>query len=132
MSLRCSVTIVIALAAFLLVCPRFSDSAFGVSERVDGPVAAETDKREANLQDSGEVSEEPASKIVRGRRERRLSRKEKWIEGLEGDRKRIYQKYGSPPTRYREEAMGTVIEKWVYPDAGKTFAFRGNNLVYGH
>ena len=67
-----------------------------------------------------------------GKRERKMSRRDQWIESLEGDKKRIYLEYGSPTGRYREEAMGIVVEKWVYADTNKTFTFKGNNLIHEH
>jgi hypothetical protein len=66
---------------------------------------------------------------VRSKRERKVERRTNWIEGLEGDKARIYNLYGYPSGKYREEAMGTVIERWVYPEHGVTFKFKGNKLV---
>jgi hypothetical protein len=76
-----------------------------------------------------EKSDEDTPKLVRSKRERRVERRTNWVEGLEGDKARIYEAYGYPSGKYREEAMGTVIERWVYPEHGVTFKFKGNKLT---
>jgi len=52
-----------------------------------------------------------------------------WAAGLEGDMKEIYNQYGYPSARYREEKMGRVEEKWTYIEAGKQFTFSGSKMV---
>jgi hypothetical protein len=74
-------------------------------------------------------SDEDTPKLVRSKRERKAERMTNWIEGLEGDKARIYELYGYPSGKYREEVMGTVVERWVYPDHGVTFKFKGNKLI---
>jgi hypothetical protein len=74
--------------------------------------------------------EATVGKLVESKRERRMSRMDLWVRGLEGDKKRIYMKYGHPSGRIREEAMGTVIEKWTYLDPDKTFCFKGDKLIH--
>jgi hypothetical protein len=74
-------------------------------------------------------SDEDVPKIVKSKHERRIERRDNWIGGLEGDKARIFELYGYPSGRYREEVMGTVIERWVYPDQGVTFKFKGNTLI---
>jgi hypothetical protein len=85
------------------------------------PGAAATDKSKVE-------NAEPA-KLVEGKRERKQARMEAWVAGLEGDKKRIYAQYGHPSSRYREDVMGTVVEKWVYAGSGKIFTFKGNKLI---
>ena len=41
----------------------------------------------------------------------------------------IYDRYGYPSARYREEKMGRVEEKWTYIDAGKQFTFSGSKMT---
>jgi hypothetical protein len=53
-----------------------------------------------------------------------------WAAGLEGDMKEIYNQYGYPSARYREEKMGRVEEKWTYMEAGKQFTFSGSKLIH--
>jgi hypothetical protein len=88
--------------------------------------AAVEEREQKERENSDDVT---ARELARGRRGRRLSRMEGWVASLDGDKERIYKRYGHPPGRYREEAMGTVVEKWVYPDKGKTFVFKGNKLI---
>ena len=98
----------------------------------DCPVAASARTGDVELeesQDDRKTTEVPPEKIARGKRGRRLTRVDAWVSGLEGDKKRIYERYGHPSGRYREESMGSVVEKWVYSDKGKTFTFKGNKLV---
>ena len=79
--------------------------------------------------DETEKSDEDTPKLVRSKRERRVERRTNWVEGLEGDRARIYELYGYQSGKYREEVMGTVVERWVYPEHGVTFKFKGNKLT---
>ena len=74
-------------------------------------------------------SDEDVPKLVKSKHERRIERRDNWIGGLEGDKARIFELYGYPSGKYREEVMGTVIERWVYPDQGVTFKFKGNTLI---
>ena len=76
-----------------------------------------------------EKSDEDTPKLVRSKRERKVERMTNWVDSLEGDRARIYELYGYPSGKYREEVMGTVIERWVYPEHGVTFKFKGNKLI---
>ena len=66
---------------------------------------------------------------VRGAGARAKFRTAYWAAGLEGDMKEIYNKYGYPSARYREEKMGRVEEKWTYIEAGKQFTFRGSTMT---
>jgi hypothetical protein len=52
-----------------------------------------------------------------------------WAAGLEGDMKDVYDRYGYPSARYREDKMGRVEEKWTYIDAGKQFTFSGSKMT---
>ncbi|MGD9403220.1 MAG: hypothetical protein PVF95_13260 [bacterium] len=94
--------------------------------------AATSSSTEPEVQESEEVKntrEVPTETLAKGKRGRRLTRVDAWVEGLEGDRKKVFEKYGHPSGRYREETMGAVIETWVYAGANKTFRFKGNRLV---
>lgn len=66
---------------------------------------------------------------VRGKRGRRMFKAAYWAAGLEADMKRIYDTYGYPSSRYREEKAGVILEKWTYLEAGKQFVFRDNRLA---
>jgi hypothetical protein len=76
-----------------------------------------------------EKPDDDTPKLVKSKRERKVERINNWVEGLEGDKAKIYELYGYPSGKYREEAMGTVIERWVYPEHGVTFKFKGNKLI---
>jgi hypothetical protein len=98
----------------------------------DRPVAASartTDVKIEESRDKKNSREVEPEKVAKGKRGRRLTRVDAWVAGLEGDKKRIYEKYGHPSGRYRQESMGSVVEKWVYSDKGKTFTFKGDKLV---
>lgn len=115
-----SISIVLAAAVFL------------GSALHECPVAASARTKEAKIEESQDKKnsrEVETEKIARGKRGRRLAREEAWVIGLEGDKKRIYERYGHPSGRYRQESMGVVLEKWVYSDKNKTFTFRGDKLV---
>ena len=79
--------------------------------------------------DETEKSDEDTPKLVTSKRERKAERMTNWVEGLDGDKARIYELYGYPSGKYREEVMGTVVERWVYPEHGVTFKFKGNKLI---
>ena len=81
---------------------------------------------------SEEVTKEDlleAQASVRGKRGRRLFKTAYWAAGLTGDMKAIYDSYGYPSSRYREEKAGVMLEKWTYLDAGRQFTFRDNKLA---
>ncbi len=66
---------------------------------------------------------------LHGKRERRLFRLQQWAKRLKGDMKTIYETYGFPSSRYREEMMGRVTEKWTYLSDGFEFTFRESKLI---
>jgi hypothetical protein len=66
---------------------------------------------------------------VHGKRGRRQFKAAYWAAGLEGDKKKIYDTYGHPSSRYREDRAGVVVERWTYIDQGKQFIFQGNKLT---
>lgn len=122
--MRLTITIIALLAVAIVLGAAHSDLLFAASTN--------TDQEQAEVGESEEktnVREVPTPKLVEGKRERRLTRVNAWIASLEGDKKRIYDRYGHPSGRYREESMGAVVEKWVYSDIKKTFTFRGNKLI---
>jgi hypothetical protein len=81
----------------------------------------------ANLPDEEDTI--PDRDSVHGMRERRQFRIIWWAAHLKGDMKRIYETYGYPSSRYREEVMGRIVEKWTYIDDGKMFSFRDSRLT---
>ena len=79
-----------------------------------------------------EVTQEDLLKTkgtVHGAGSRAKFRTAYWAAGLEGDMKEIYNRYGYPSARYREQKMGRVEEKWTYLEAGKQFTFSGSKMT---
>ena len=76
-----------------------------------------------------ERATEKTEKFITSKHDRKVERRTNWIEGLEGDKARIYELYGYPSGKYREEVLGTVVERWVYPEHGITFKFKGSKLT---
>jgi hypothetical protein len=120
--MRCSASASIILAAALVLG----------SAACNRPAAAPARARDEKIEkprDNPNTREVETDKIARGKRSRRLTRVDAWVSGLEGDKKRIYERYGHPTSRIRQESMGSVVEKWTYSGTGKTFTFKGNRLV---
>jgi len=79
-----------------------------------------------------EVTQEDILKTkgtVHGAGSRARFRTAYWAAGLEGDMKDVYEHYGYPSVRYREEKMGRVEETWTYIESGKQFTFRGSRMT---
>jgi hypothetical protein len=88
--------------------------------------------QETGTAEEEEISQEDLLKArgtVHGKRGRRNFKTAYWAAGLEGDMKEIYEAYGYPSARYREEKMGRIEEKWTYIEAGKRFTFRDGKLL---
>ena len=120
--MRQCIFISIALAAAAIIGSALHDCPAAASARTE-------DVKIEESQDNRNTTEVPPEKVAKGKRGRRLTRIDAWVAGLEGDKKRIYERYGHPSGRVRQESMGSVVEKWVYSDKGKTFVFKGNKLV---
>ena len=58
-----------------------------------------------------------------------LFRMRRWAKLLRGDMKEVYETYGYPSTRYREEVLGRTIEKWTYIAEGRQFVFQEGELI---
>jgi hypothetical protein len=109
--------------AIINECLGMSDHAAQASTKVsNGSEAKETDK------DMGQ-SDDQTARLVRSKHDRRVERRTNWREGLEGDKARTYEIYGYPSGKIREEVMGTVTERWVYPEQGVTIKFKGNKII---
>lgn len=136
--MRHSPSTVIMLAAAVILCSALPGGLAAAQDRGAGgdrvtsgaaPGTRGAAVKERARKDNDGPDQVPANQLAKGKRGRRLTRMEGWVASLEGDKERIYNRYGHPHGRYREEAMGTVVEKWVYPDKGKTFVFKGNKLI---
>ena len=124
--MRYSVVFIILSFVAVLLCPAITSCVIDDANHTAyaaGESAAEETEQET------EQPDDETKKLVRSKRERKVERRTNWIEGLEGDKARIYELYGYPSGKYREEVMGTVIERWVYPEHGVTFKFKGKKLT---
>jgi hypothetical protein len=68
-------------------------------------------------------------KTVHGKRERRRFRVKRWGTLLKGDMSEVYEAYGYPSSRYREEVMGRVVERWTYLEEGRQLTFSNGELL---
>jgi len=105
---------------------RFLAASLALALLLGGGIAAVAGAQE------DEVTQEDLLKTkgtVHGAGDRARFRTAYWAAGLEGDKKEIYNRYGYPSARYREEKMGRVEEKWTYIEAGKQFTFRGSKMI---
>ena len=124
--MKYSVVFIVLLFVAVLLCPAITSCVLNSPTHAVYAGSQETaDKTE---QEPGKPDDEP-KKLITSKHDRKVERRTNWIEGLEGDKARIYELYGYPSGKYREEAMGTVIERWVYPEHGVTFKFKGNKLT---
>jgi hypothetical protein len=93
-------------------------------------------------QGSGPAGSEPAEigsqsdkdllaqrRVVASELERRQFRIKWWAAHLPDGMKAVYDEYGYPSSRYREDVMGRLIERWTYVEQGRRFTFRDGQLV---
>jgi hypothetical protein len=79
----------------------------------------------------GETEEEIVGglRLAKGKHGRRMWRATRWVDQLSGDRARVFDSYGMPSSRYREETLGRVEETWTYLDQGIQITFQGDSVV---
>ena len=117
-------TVICALLGLILIIPLAGASlAQDTSEESDVEITP-AEEEEITQEDLLEAQDS-----VHGKRGRRLFKTAYWAAGLTGDMKRIYDSHGYPSSRYREQKVGVVLEKWTYLEAGRQFVFRGNKLT---
>jgi len=124
--MRYSVVFIILLFIAVLLCPAITSC---VLDNPNHTAYAGSENPAEKTEQETEQTDDDTKKLVRSKRERKVERRTNWIEGLEGDKARIYELYGYPSGKYREEVMGTVVERWVYPEHGVTFKFKGKKLT---
>ncbi len=124
--MRYLATIIIVLVLALFLSPATS-TVFNTPDHA--AYAGDRTTTEKETEQDTDPPEDETKKLVRSKHERKVERRTNWIEGLEGDKARIYELYGHPSGKYREEVMGTVVERWVYPEHGVTFKFKGKKLT---
>jgi len=66
---------------------------------------------------------------VRGEKERRQVRFARWLDGLSGDRRFVYDSVGFPTNRHFENYGGDRTEQWLYADLGALYIFRDGVLI---
>ena len=66
---------------------------------------------------------------VRGEKERRQVRFARWLDGLSGDRRAVYDAVGFPTNRHFEDYAGDRTEHWLYADLGVLYIFREDVLI---
>jgi hypothetical protein len=115
-------SIILILTAVAVLIPALAGSP-------EAAVTRRTREDVVKSEETKKTTEPTTTGITRGKRGRRLSRVDAWVQGLEGDKKRIFDRYGHPSGRRREMKMGDVIEIWVYSGQNRTFRFKGNRLV---
>lgn len=79
----------------------------------------------------GEVEEETVGglRLAKGKHGRKMWRSTYWVSQLSGDKARVFDAWGMPSSRYREEAMGRVTEMWTYHDQGMEITFEGDKII---
>jgi hypothetical protein len=60
---------------------------------------------------------------ITGARYRKNLRHDLYVKNLTGDKLDVYQEYGFPVHRVRENGYGQVREHWFYYEAGTEFVF---------
>jgi hypothetical protein len=104
----------------------------GVLAQEEAPAEQSPDETQfAESQTEEEVTQEDLLETrdsVHGKRGRRLFKTAYWAAGLTGEKKEVYESYGYPSSRYREEKAGIILEKWTYLEDGKQFIFRDDML----
>ncbi len=112
----------LAIALLIILAPAYS---YGVIKA--NPKAGKSEV--PTITSTGREDSLAELRSLHGKRERRLFRLHLWARSLKGDMKHIYDTYGFPSTRYREETMGRVTEKWTYLTQGLEFTFRDGKLI---
>lgn len=79
----------------------------------------------------GEVDEEIVGglRLTKGKHGRKMWRTTRWVNMLTGDKAKIFDAWGMPSTRYREDKMGRVTEMWTYQDQGMEITFEGDTII---
>lgn len=79
----------------------------------------------------GETEEEIVGglRLAKGKHGRKMWRTTRWVDQLSGDKAKVFDSYGMPSSRYREETLGRVEETWTYLDQGVEITFQGDSIV---
>jgi hypothetical protein len=79
----------------------------------------------------GEVEEEMVGglRLAKGKHGRKMWRTTRWVDQLTGDKAKIFDAWGMPSSRYREDKLGRVTEMWTYHDQGVEITFEGDKAI---
>jgi hypothetical protein len=79
----------------------------------------------------GEVEEEMVGglRLAKGKHGRKMWRATRWVGQLSGDKAKVFDAWGMPSSRYREETLGRVTEMWTYQDQGVEITFEGDKII---
>ena len=96
--------------------------------------SSSTDQTEAVVGDTEDTknteNEEVGSlRLARGKHGRKMWRANRWADQLSGDKAEVYNSYGMPSSRYREDTLGRVEETWTYLGEGIEITFRGDSII---
>jgi hypothetical protein len=67
--------------------------------------------------------------LGKGQKGRRYLRHTYYVENLQSDKLAVYEEYGYPRHRLRENAYGRVTEHWTYNEYGLEFVFDQNSVL---
>jgi hypothetical protein len=82
------------------------------------------------LADTCEKAKKRQGVSVTGIRHRKNLRHLMLAGNLQGDKKKVYKKFGFTPHRLRFDAAGKKTERWIYYDKGLYFLFdEASNLI---
>ncbi len=68
-------------------------------------------------------------RLAKGKHGRKMWRSTRWVSQLSGDKAKVFDAWGMPSSRYREETLGRVKEMWTYQDQGVEITFVGDSII---
>ena len=79
----------------------------------------------------GEVEEEVVGglRLAKGKHGRRMWKTTRWVSQLSGDKAKVFDSWGMPSSRYREDTLGRITEMWTYQDQGVEITFEGDTII---
>jgi len=80
---------------------------------------------------AGDTEEEVVGglRLAKGKHGRKMWRATRWVDQLSGDKAKVFDSYGMPSGRYREETLGRVEETWTYLEQGMEITFQGDSII---
>jgi hypothetical protein len=80
---------------------------------------------------AGDTEEEVVGglRLAKGKHGRKMWRATRWVDQLSGDKAKVFDSYGMPSSRYREETLGRVEETWTYLEQGMEITFQGDSII---